>query len=203
MKKEAARLYSIEVAQSSINVLNEVITSGKNAQVLITLANNIQANKKLPKWALTAFTVEHFEKVLTLKADALRKACKSDSYDFIRSIVNNDIKGNILTENDALKLAELLKIQTFSKNECLNAILDKYKKAMADNAEPTSNAVADTDAAKKIKSTKSVEIETQNSQAFTMADQIANLSLDDALKLREALDAHIAALQAQATEKAA
>ena len=203
MKKDTARLYSIEVAQSSINVLNEVITSGKNAQVLITIANNIQANKKLPKWALTAFTVEYFEKVLTLKADALRKACKSDSYDFIRTIVNNDIKGNILNENDALKLAELLKIQTFSKNECLNAILDKYKKAMADNAEPTSNAVADTDAAKKIKSTKSVEIETQNSQVFTMADQIANLSLDDALKLREALDAHIAALQAQATEKAA
>ena len=203
MKKETARLYSIEVAQSSINILNEVITSGKNAQVLITLANNIQANKKLPKWALTAFTVEHFEKVLTLKADALRKACKSDSYDFIRTIVNNDIKGNILGENDALKLAELLKIQTFSKNECLNAILDKYKKAMADNAEPTSNAVADTDAAKKIKSTKSVEIETQNGQVFTMADQIASLSLDDALKLREALDAHIAALQAQATEKAA
>ena len=203
MKKETARLYSIEVAQSSINILNEVITSGKNAQVLITIANNIQANKKLPKWALTAFTVEHFEKVLTLKADALRKACKSDSYDFIRTIVNNDIKGNILGENEALKLAELLKIQTFSKNECLNAILDKYKKAMADNAEPTSNAIADTDAAKKIKSTKSVEIETQNSQVFTMADQIANLSLDDALKLREALDAHIAALQAQATEKAA
>ena len=203
MKKDTARLYSIEVAQSSINILNEVITSGKNAQVLITIANNIQANKKLPKWALTAFTVEHFEKLLTLKADALRKACKSDSYDFIRTIVNNDIKGNILTENDALKLAELLKIQTFSKNECLNAILDKYKKAMADNVEPTPNAVADTDAAKKIKSTKSVEIETQNSQAFTMADQIASLSLDDALKLREALDAHIAALQAQATEKAA
>ena len=203
MKKETARLYSIEVAQSSINVLNEVITSGKNAQVLITIANNIQANKKLPKWALTAFTVEHFEKVLTLKADALRKACKSDSYDFIRTIVNNDIKGNILGENEALKLAELLKIQTFSKNECLNAILDKYKKAMADNAEPTSNAVADTVAAKKIKSTKSVEIETQNSQVFAMADQIANLNLDDALKLREALDAHIAALQAQATEKAA
>ena len=203
MKKESARLYSIEVAQSSINILNEVITSGKNAQVLITIANNIQANKKLPKWALTAFTVEHFEKVLTLKADALRKACKSDSYDFIRSIVNNDIKGNILGENEALKLAELLKIQTFSKNECLNAILNKYKKAMADNAEPTSNAVADTDAAKKIKSTKSVEIETQNSQVFTMADQIANLSLDDALKLREVLDAHIAALQAQATEKTA
>lgn len=203
MKKDTARLYSIEVAQSSINILNEVITSGKNAQVLITLANNIQANKKLPKWALTAFTVEHFEKVLTLKADALRKACKSDSYDFIRTIVNNDIKGNILSENNALKLAELLKIQTFSKNECLNAILDKYKKAMADNAEPTSNAVADTDAAKKIKSTKSVEIETQNSQVFIMADQIASLSLDDALKLREALDAHIAALQAQVTEKAA
>ena len=203
MKKDTARLYSIEVAQSSINILNEVITSGKNAQVLITIANNIQANKKLPKWALTAFTVEHFEKVLTLKADALRKACKSDSYDFIRAVVNNDIKGNILNENDALKLAELLKIQTFSKNECLNAILDKYKKAMADNSEPTSNAVADTEAAKKIKSTKSVEIETQNSQVFTMADQIASLSLDDALKLREALDAHIAALQAQATEKAA
>ena len=203
MKKESARLYSIEVAQSSINILNEVITSGKNAQVLITLANNIQANKKLPKWALTAFTVEHFEKVLTLKADALRKACKSDSYDFIRTIVNNDIKGNILGENDALKLAELLKIQTFSKNECLNAILDKYKKAMADNVEPMSDVVADTEAAKKIKSTKSVEIETQNSQVFTMADQIASLSLDDALKLREALDAHIAALQAQATEKAA
>ena len=203
MKKETARLYSIEVAQSSFNVLNEVITSGKNAQVLITLANNIQANKKLPKWALTAFTVEHFEKVLTLKADALRKACKSDSYDFIRTIVNNDIKGNILGENEALKLAELLKIQTFSKNECLNAILDKYKKAMADNAEPETNGLTDTDAAKKIKSTKSVEIETQNSQVFTMADQIANLSLDDALKLREALDAHIAALQAQATEKAA
>ena len=203
MKKDTTRLYSIEVAQSSINILNEVITSGKNAQVLITIANNIQANKKLPKWALTAFTVEHFEKVLTLKADALRKACKSDSYDFIRAIVNNDIKGNILGENEALKLAELLKIQTFSKNECLNAILDKYKKAMADNAEPETNGLTDTDVAKKIKSTKSVEIETQNSQVFTMADQIASLSLDDALKLREALDAHIAALQAQATEKAA
>ena len=203
MKKEAARLYSVEVAQSSINILNEVITSGKNAQVLITIANNIQANKKLPKWALIAFTVEHFEKVLTLKADALRKACKSDSYDFIRTIVNNDIKGNILGENDALKLAELLKIQTFAKNECLNAILDKYKKAMADNVEPMSDVVADTDAAKKIKSTKSVEIETQNSQVFTMADQIANLSLDDALKLREALDVHIAKLQAEAMEKAA
>lgn len=203
MKKDTARLYSIEVAQSSINILNEVITSGKNAQVLITLANNIQANKKLPKWALTAFTVEHFENLLTLKADALRKACKSDSYDFIRTIVNNDIKGHILSENNALKLAELLKIQAFSKNECLNAILDKYKKAMADNAEPTSNAVADTDAVKKIKSAKSVEIETQNSQVFTMADQIANLSLDDALKLREALDAHIAKLQAEAMEKAA
>lgn len=76
-------------------------------------------------------------------------------------------------------------------------------KAITDKAEPETNGLTDTEAAKKIKSTKSVEIETQNSQVFTMADQIANLSLDDALKLREALDAHIAALQAQVTEKAA
>lgn len=200
-QKQVTRLYSVEVAQSSINILNEVINTGKNAQVLITIANNMQANKKLPKWALACFSVEHFEKLMTLKADALRKACKSDSYDFIRTIVNVDLKGDKIDENQVLKLAEVLKIQTFSKNECLNNILNKYKKAMADTTEP--DALLDSDAAKKIKSTKSVEIETADSQAFTMADQIANLSLADALALRQILDDHIAKLQVQATEKAA
>ena len=45
-------------------------------------------------------------------------------------------------------------------------------------------------------------IETDNATAFALADEIAKLDLDNALKIQALLEAHIASLQAQAQKVA-
>lgn len=195
--KKATVLYTVQVTANTLTILDSIIESGKNATVLRTIAVNMKDNKKLPKWALHAFSKEHFEHVFSLKAEALRKACKSDSYDLIRTIANIDLKGDVISEAQALKLKELLKIQTFGKNEVLQAILAKFEKSLVIDESQGTDSITDPAVNKKL--SENVP-ETKSSAVFTLAEQIKALNLVDALELQQVLADHIASLAA--TDKA-
>lgn len=199
-EKPVTVLYTVQVSENTIKVLDEVITSGKNAEVLRILAVNMKGNKKLPKWASEAFDKSHFEQVFSLSATNLRKVCKTDSYAFIRNVVNVQIKNDLITEEQALKLKEVLKIQVFASNEYLKKILTRYTESLKID-ENASDSILDSDTAKALKTASKAAVKT--SEAFVLADQIKALNLDDALALQEILTAHIAELVAKNTEKAA
>ena len=199
-EKPVTVLYTVQVSENTIKVLDEVITSGKNAEVLRTLAVNMKGNKKLPKWASESFDKSHFEQVFSLSATNLRKVCKTDSYAFIRTVVNVQIKNDLITEDQALKLKEVLKIQVFASNEYLQKILTRYNESLKID-EDASDSILDSDTAQALKSNSKPSVKT--SEAFVLADQIKALNLDDALALQEVLTAHIADLVAKNAEKAA
>lgn len=200
--------------------VTKLVNLGKNAQVLSQVLKAVKGKKS--NATLDFFVMDGLQDALLNKAlsihnqDSAAKACKHDNYAQYLAMYKKLAKTMTeLSSDDKKKIKSIVASAQVLKDGILSQYahdqitfndlsiaygFDQIKKGVA---EPEANGLTDTDAAKKIKSTKSVEIETQNSQVFTMADQITNLSLDDALKLREALDAHIAALQAAVTEKAA
>lgn len=193
--KDTARLYKTTPSLNIISALNEMIETGKNATVLLTLANNMKENKQLPKWAKAAFSVEHFEKLFALKITAFRKVVKDDSYNFLRTVINIELKGSVITEDQALKLKQLLTIQTFANNEFLTKILATYENSL--NSESNDNeSIIDN----PIEAPTQNTVKTEKSEVFLLGEKIKALGLDDAVALRQLLDQHIEALTAENAE---
>lgn len=193
--KDTARLYKTAPALNIISALNEMIETGKNASVLLQLANNMKENKQLPKWAKIAFTVEHFEKLFSLKITAFRKVVKDDSYSFIRTVVNIDLKGSVINEEQALKLKQLLTIQVFANNEFLTKILAKYENSLTDESNENESIIDN-----PIEAPSTNTVKTEKSEVFLLGEKIKALGLDDAVALRQLLDQHIDALMAENVE---
>lgn len=193
--KDTARLYKTAPALNIISALNEMIETGKNASVLLQLANNMKENKQLPKWAKSAFTVEHFEKLFSLKITAFRKVVKDDSYNFLRTVINIELKGSVINDDQALKLKQLLTIQTFANNEFLTKILAKYENSLIDESNDNESII---DSSIEAPSTNAVK--TEKSEVFLLGEKIKALGLDDAVALRQLLDQHIDALMAENVE---
>lgn len=193
--KDTARLYKTSPALTIISTLNEMIETGKNASVLLQLANNMKENKQLPKWAKAAFSVEHFEKLFTLKITAFRKVVKDDSYNFLRTVVNIELKGSVITEEQALKLKQLLTIQTFANNEFLTKILATYENSLNTDTNENESIIDN-----PIEAPSTNTVKTEKSEVFLLGEKIKTLGLDDALALRQLLDQHIDALSAENVE---
>lgn len=193
--KDTARLYKTAPTLNIISALNEMIETGKNASVLLQLANNMKENKQLPKWAKSAFTVEHFEKLFSLKITAFRKVVKDDSYNFLRTVINIELKGSVITEDQALKLKQLLTIQVFANNEFLTKILAKYENSLTDESNDNESIIDN-----PIKAPREKTVKTEKSEVFLLGEKIKALGLDDAIALRQLLDQHIDSLMAENVE---
>lgn len=201
--KNTSRLYKTTPSLNIISALNEMIETGKNASVLLQLANNMKENKSLPNWAKATFTTSHFENLFSLPVKNFRKVVKDDSYSFIRTVANIELKGSVITADQAVKLKDVLKIQVFASNEFLNKILTRYENSLVTELDTNLDTITDTNIAPATNTdTKTADI--KNSDVFLISEKIKDLSLDDALTLRQLLDAHIDALsQAEKVEKAA
>ena len=186
--------------------VSKIVNLGKNAQVLNQVLKAVKAKKT--NTTLDFFVMDGLQDALLNKAlsihnqDSAAKACKHDNYAQYLAMYKKLAKTMTeLSSDDKKKIKAIVATAQVLKD----GILSQYA-----HDQITFNDLSIAYGFDQIKKTDApsdapsdAPTETKNSDALTMADQIANLSLDDALKLREALDAHIAALQAQATEKAA
>lgn len=192
--------------------VSKIVNLGKNAQVLNQVLKAVKAKKT--NATLDFFVMDGLQEALLNKAlsihnqDSAAKACKHDNYAQYLAMYKKLAKTMTeLSSDDKKKIKAIVASAQVLKDGILSQYahdaitfndlsiaygFDQIKTTNQDSESITGN---DTD--------QGPAIDTDNATAFALADQIANLSLDDALKLREALDAHIAALQAQATEKAA
>lgn len=205
MKKSivAKNIYGFEVSSQVISNLTNWAQFGKNANIVLNLAKLINTGADLPPWFLTCFDVEHAQEIFSLPTAKLKKVLEKDTYFVIRNCVNTYLKNNELTDDQKTKLKKVLTNVVFQNNPVLNMVLNFKPEAALLSDNKTAQAV------RKIESEKSVKIETTDNDtdngadnAKALADAIAKLDLDNALKIQALLEQHIASLQAQA-EKAA
>ena len=199
MKKSvvAKNIYGFEVSSQVISNLTSWAQFGKNANIVLNLAKLINNGADLPPWFLACFDVEHAKELFNLPTAKMKKVLEKDTYFVIRNCVNTYLKNSELSDDQKSKLKKVLTNVVFQNNPVLNTVL---------NFKPESPLLADNktvQALKKIESQKAVKIETSDTandtaNAKTLADAIAKLDLDNALKIQALLEQHIASLQSQA-----
>lgn len=199
MKKStvAKNIYGFEVSSQVISNLTTWAQFGKNANIVLNLAKLINQGADLPQWFLTCFDLEHAQELFNLPTAKMKKVLEKDTYFVIRNCVNTYLKNMELTDDQKTKLKKVLTNVVFQNNPTLNTVL---------NFKPEPSLLADNKVAnkvKKIEAEKSVKIETTDTandtdNAKALADEIAKLDLDNALKIQALLEQHIASLQAQA-----
>ena len=124
--KDKAVTYNSNVTAEKLNVLTSLVNTGKNANVLLTIAKAMIKGKDLPKWALT-LTVNHFEALFNLSEKSLSKCCSVDSYHDIRSMVNIHLKDKVITSVMYETLNSILTVKKFQNVEILLTIKAKYE----------------------------------------------------------------------------
>ena len=191
--------------------VSKIVNLGKNAQVLNQVLKAVKGKKT--NATLDFFVIDGLQDALLNKAlsihnqDSAAKACKHDNYAQYLAMYKKLAKTMIeLSSDDKKKIKSIVASAQVLKDGILSQYahdqitfndlsiaygFDQIKTTSQDNDSIVGN---DQDA--------SPSIETDNATAFALADEIAKLDLDNALKIQELLEAHIASLQAQA-EKAA
>ena len=124
--KDKAVAYNSNVTAEKLNVLTSLVNTGKNANVLLTIAKAMIKGNELPKWALT-LTVNHFEALFNLSEKSLSKCCSVDSYHDIRSMVNIHLKDKVITSVMYETLNSILTVKKFQNVEILLTIKAKYE----------------------------------------------------------------------------
>ena len=124
--KDKAMTYNSNVTAEKLNVLTSLVNTGKNANVLLTIAKAMMKGNDLPKWALT-LTVNHFEALFNLSEKSLSKCCSVDSYHDIRSMVNIHLKDKVITSVMYETLNSILTVKKFQNVEILLTIKAKYE----------------------------------------------------------------------------
>ena len=124
--KDKAVTYNSNVTAEKLNVLTSLVNTGKNANVLLTIAKAMMKGNDLPKWALT-LTVNHFEALFNLSEKSLSKCCSVDSYHDIRSMVNIHLKDQVITSVMYETLNSILTVKKFQNVEILLTIKAKYE----------------------------------------------------------------------------
>lgn len=120
-----------QINVKTITALTSLVNQGKNAHVLLTIANAINSEKALPEWVTDYFSKDYFLAVLTAKDKTIQAVCKSDSYADLRMIINAFKKNAMLTKPQYEKLCKLLSIQTFKTNQKLVDLKIKAENAHA------------------------------------------------------------------------
>ena len=201
MKKAiiAKNIYGFEVSSQVISNLSNWAQFGKNANIILNLAKLINSGDDLPQWFLTCFNLEHAQELFSLPTARMKKVLEKDTYFVIRNCVNAYLKNNELTDDQKLKLKKVLTNVVFQNNAVLNTVLNFKPEAslLADNK--TANAVKNAAPANAPANAPAAD----NAPAVNMADEIAKLDLDNALKIQALLEQHIASLQAAQAEKVA
>ena len=124
--KDKAVTHNSNVTAEKLNVLTSLVNTGKNANVLLTIAKAMMKGNDLPKWALT-LTVNHFEALFNLSEKSLSKCCSVDSYHDIRSMVNIHLKDQVITSVMYETLNSILTVKKFQNVEILLTIKAKYE----------------------------------------------------------------------------
>lgn len=191
--------------------VSKIINLGKNAQVLNQVLKAVKGKKT--NATLDFFVMDGLQDALLNKAlsihnqDSAAKACKHDNYAQYLAMYKKLAKTMTeLTADDKKKIKAIVATAQVLKEGILSqyahdqitfndlSIAYGFDQIKASNPESESITGNDTDT--------SPAIDTDNATAFTLADEIAKLDLDNALKIQALLEAHIASLQAQAEKVA-
>ena len=191
--------------------VSKIVNLGKNAQVLNQVLKAVKGKKS--NATLDFFVMDGLQDALLNKAlsihnqDSAAKACKHDNYAQYLAMYKKLAKTMTeLTADDKKKIKAIVATAQVLKDGVLSqyahdqidfnslSIAYGFDQIKASNPESESITGNDQDT--------SPAIDTDNSTAFVLADEIAKLDLDNALKIQALLEQHIASLQAQAQKVA-
>ena len=192
--------------------VSKIVNLGKNAQVLNQVLKAVKGKKT--NATLDFFVMDGLQDALLNKAlsihnqDSAAKACKHDNYAQYLAMYKKLAKTMVeLSADDKKKIKAIVATAQVLKDGILSQYahdaitfndlsiaygFDQIKKADSQDNDSITGNDQDTGPA----------IETDNAEAFALADAIATLDLDNALKIQSLLEAHIASLQAQAQKVA-
>ena len=203
MKKStvAKNIYGFEISSQVISNLTNWAQFGKNANIVLNLAKLINTGADLPPWFNACFDIDHAQELFSLPTAKMKRVLEKDTYFVIRNCVNTYLKNNELSDDQKLKLKKVLTNVVFQNNAVLNTVL---------NFKPESSLLADNKTANAVKNAAPANAPANDpapaadtAPAVNMANEIAKLNLDEALKIQALLDAHIAKLQAVQAPKVA
>ena len=215
MKKLNLTAFNAENVSKAIKAetfVSKIVNLGKNAQVLNQVLKAVKGKKT--NATLDFFVIDGLQEALLNKAlsihnqDSAAKACKHDNYAQYLAMYKKLAKSMTeLSADDKKKIKAIVATAQVLKDGILSQYahdqitfndlsiaygFDQMKKA--DSQDNDSIVGTDQEA--------SPSIDTDNATAFALADEIAKLDLDNALKIQAVLEAHIASLQAQAQKVA-
>ena len=211
MKKLNLTAFNAENVSKAIKAetfVTKIVNLGKNAQVLNQVLKAVKGKKS--NATLDFFVIDGLQDALLNKAlsihnqDSAAKACRHDNYAQYLAMYKKLAKTMVeLSADDKKKIKAIVATAQILKDGILSRYahdqitfndlsiaygFDQIKKA--DSQDNDSIVGNDQDA--------SPSIETDNATAFALADEIAKLDLDNALKIQALLEQHIASLKAQA-----
>ena len=211
LKLTAFNADNVSKAIKAETFVSKIVNLGKNAQVLNQVLKAVKGKKT--NATLDFFVMDGLQDALLNKAlsihnqDSAAKACKHDNYAQYLAMYKKLAKAMVeLSADDKKKIKSIVATAQVLKDGILSQYahdqitfndlsiaygFDQIKTTSQDNESITGN---DTDTAPAI--------DTDNAAAFILADEVAKLDLDNALKLQAILEAHIASLQAQAQKVA-
>lgn len=211
LKLTAFNAENVSKAIKAESFVTKIVNMGKNAQILNQVLKAVKGKKS--NSTLDFFVVDGLQDALLNKALAIHnqesaaKACKHDNYHNYFAMYKKLAKTMTeLSSDDKKKIKAIVASAQVLKEGILSQYahdqitftdlsiaygFDQIKTNSQDNESIIGND-QDTGPA----------IDTDNATAFVLADEIAKLDLDNALKIQALLDAHIASLQAQAQKVA-
>lgn len=194
--------------------VTKIVNLGKNAQVLNQVLKAVKAKKS--NATLDFFVLDGLQEALLHKAlsihnqDSASKACKHDNYAQYLAMYKKMAKSMVELSSDDKKTVKAI---VASAQVLKDGILSQYAhdqitftdlsiaygfdKIKANDQADDSESITGNDQG------TAKAIETDNADAFVLAEKISELSLDDALKLQDLLTAHIAKLQSEEAKKVA
>ena len=199
--------------------VSKIVNLGKNAQVLNQVLKAVKGKKT--NATLDFFVMDGLQDALLNKAlsihnqDSAAKACKHDNYAQYLAMYKKLAKNMTeLTADDKKKIKVIVATAQVLKDGILsqyahdqitfNDLSIAYGFDQIKNTSQDSESITGNDLGNDLGNDQDTgtAIDTDNAVAFTLADEIAKLDLDNALKIQEVLEAHIANLQAQAQKVA-
>ena len=187
--------------------VSKIVNLGKNAQVLNQVLKAVKGKKS--NATLDFFVMDGLQDALLNKAlsihnqDSAAKACKHDNYAQYLAMYKKLAKTMVeLSVDDKKKIKAIVASAQVLKD----GILSQYAHdqitfndlSIAYGFDQIKTTSQDNDSIVGNDQDSSPSIETDNADAFALADEIAKLDLDNALKIQALLEQHIASLQSQA-----
>ena len=192
-----ALTYNADVTDAKLSMLTDLMNTGKNAHVLLTVGKAMRSGKDLPKWCAYLGN-EHFEKVFNLSEKTLKKICETNDYAHIRTIINIHCKGEVITANQLVILDKVLTIKAFQSVDILKTIKLAYNAKL--NAEQLLQVFGSFGAHTIEKEVKGLP---KQHDLSVLTQTLRDLDLDQALLMMEVLQGKIAELEDHKNRKVA